>query len=333
VEEFSSRPVLPNFSSSLHYNKLRHRSRCGAESYPFTLGGDSDNNTSKTVLHLGGSTPNKEVEYKQVKKILLATAAASFMGISLLGAQSASATVTPSPSPTPTQQQFHQKQILRPEQFEIAIDRVDGRTFDTVRARGPVSLSDGNDTVTRNFLDVLDDRGVNAVNLFHDPLAALTIYPGTCSAAVVQQGNWTFNGGRGIYARETGRGTFTLTGLVSARERDYRSWGWNDQWNYSQNLNWNIHRQRVCPLVGLTAGQVLREVLRQRLGGSPHITFDQVSFNVQGVGVASQPRIVRDPCEHQYPSPSDSATLNAYHGTPDPRSTCDAVPTPVRIAA
>jgi hypothetical protein len=271
------------------------------------------------------------VEYKQVKKILLATAAASFLGISLLGAQSASAGVVPSPEPTPTQQQFQHKQILRPEQFEIAIDRVDGRTLDTVLARGPVSLSDGNDTVTRNFLDVLDDRGANAVNLFHDPLNLPTIVPGTCSAVFAQQGNWTFRGGRGIYARETGRGTFTLTGLVSARERTYRSWGWNDQWNYSQNLNWNYHRQQVCPLVGLTAGQVLREVLRQRLGGSSHILFDQVSFNVQGVGVASQPRIVRDPCQYQ----THGVALRSYHGnpSPDPRSTCYETAVPIETAA
>jgi hypothetical protein len=268
------------------------------------------------------------VEYKQVKKILLATAAASFMGISLLGAQSASATETP--SPTPTQQQFHQpRPVLRPQQFEIAIDRVGVRTLDTVLARGPVSLSDGNDTVTRNFLDVLDDRGANAVNLFHDPLNQPTIVPSTCSAVFAQQGSWTFNGGRGIYARETGRGMFTLTGLVSARERNFRSWNWNDQWNYSQNLNWNIHRQQVCPLVGLTAGQVLREVVRQRLGGSPRIQFDQVSFNVQGVGVASQPRLVRDPCQYQ----TDGPTLGAYHGRPDPRSTCYVVPTPTESAA
>lgn len=264
-----------------------------------------------------------------MKKFLLVTAAASAMGISLLGATSASATVTPSPTPT-QQQQYHQpRPVLRPQQFEIALDRVgNGRLLNTVLARGPVSIFDGNDTTVSNFLDVLDDRGPNAVNLVHDPLAALTIYPGTCSAAVVQQGNWRFRGGRGIYARETGQGTFTLTALVSARERNFRSWNWNSQWNYNQNLNWNIHRQQVCPLVGLTSTQLLREVQRQALGGSPRIVFDQVAINAQGVGVASQPRLVRNPCQYV----TDGPTLGAYHGTPTPRSTCETA-VPIESAA
>jgi len=262
-----------------------------------------------------------------VKKILLATAAAAFMGLSL-GVPAAHAGVTP--SPTPSQQQFHQPKVnLRPEQFEIALDRVgNGRLLNTVLARGPVSLFDGNDTTVSNFLDVLDDRGPNAVNLFHDPLNQPTIFPGTCSAVWLQQANWNFRGGRGIYARETGRGTYTLTGIVSARERNLRSFNWNPGWNYSQNMNW-FHRPQVCPLVGLTSFQILREVQRQALGGTPRIVFDQVAFNAQGTGFASQPRIVPVPCQYS----TDGPMLNAHRIYPDPHSTCDAVPTPIQAAA
>ncbi len=331
--DFLSPAVLLSCSSSLHYNKLRHRSRCGAESYPFTLGGDSDNNTSKTVLHLGGSTPNKEVEYTQVKKILLATAAAGFMALSI-GVPAASATVTP--SPTPTQQQFqHPPRVqLLPQQFEIARTDVGARDLNTVLARGPVRLTDGNDTVLGGnlFRHILDDRGVNSVNLRHSPLGLPQLYPGTCSAALLQTVGWTFNGGQGIYRNETGRGTAIVSLLASGHVRNFKSWSWNDGWNYSQNLNSNYSRNlRVCPLDGLTRAQVLAQIIRHLRGLPTVVQFDQVSLNVQGRGVASQPRLVRDPCQYQ----TDGPTLGAYHGdpTPAPRSTCYETAVPIESAA
>jgi hypothetical protein len=264
-----------------------------------------------------------------VKKILLATAAASFMGLSLLGAQSASATVTP--SPTPTQQQFHQRQILRPQQFEIARTDVGARDLNTVLARGPVSLTDGNDTVLGGnlFRHILDDRGVNSVNLRHSPLGLPQLYPGTCSAALLQTVGWTFNGGQGIYRNETGRGTALVSLLASGHVRNFKSWNWNDQWNYSQNINSNYGRNlRVCPLDGLTRAQVLAQIIRHLRGLPTVVQFDQVSLNVQGRGVASQPRLVRDPCQYQ----TDGPTLGAYHGTPTPRSTCETA-VPIESAA
>lgn len=283
-----------------------------------------------------------------MKKILLATAAASFMGISLLGAQSASAGVVPTPEPSqqlvtpyPTHTIYPQPRPVqfRPEQFEIALDQVGGVFLNTVRADGPVRFRNGDDTTVNQFRDLLSDRGANAVNFDHNRLAPpIAVYLNTCSAVFLQQSPWQFNGGRGIYARERGNGTVTLTGIVSAHQRNFQRWSWNPSWNYGQNMNWNYVQpvnRGVCPLRGLSQFDILREVQRQILGGTPRIQFDQFSFNLQGVGVASQPRLVRDPCP--YPTyRSDGPTLNAYHGdpSPDPRGTCyPSAPAPERLAA
>jgi len=276
------------------------------------------------------------VEYKQVKKILLATAAAGFMALSI-GVPAASATVTPSPEPSSQTFYQHPPRVqLLPQQFEIARTDVGARDLDTVLARGPVRLTDGNDTVLGNnlFRHILDDRGVNSVNLRHSPLGLPQLYPGTCSAALLQTVGWTFNGGQGIYRNETGRGTAIVSLLASGHVRNFKSWGWNDQWNYSQNLNSNYSRNlRVCPLDGLTRAQVLAQIVRHLRGLPTTVQFDQVSLNVQGRGVASQPRSVYDPCQHQYPT--DGPTLRAYHGdpSPTPRSTCYETAVPIESAA
>lgn len=255
-----------------------------------------------------------------MKKIIFASAAAAFMGISLLGAQSASATTpTPEPSsqlvtPYPTHTNYHPpRPVLRPQQFEIALDQLGGRTFNTVDARGPVRLTDGDTTPLTPFRDLLSDRGPNAVNLDSNRLnVPFAVNLGTCSAAFYQVSPWQFRGGRGIYANETGFGNLTLVGIASAHQRSFKTWKWNDQWNYGQNMNWIQPRNlQVCPLRNLSPDQIRREVIRQLLGGSPRVQFDQLSFNIQGTGVASQPRIVRPPHYDPHPYPSETVTTEA----------------------
>lgn len=285
-----------------------------------------------------------------MKKILLGTAAAGIMALSIGLPTVAKAGVVPSPEPSqqivtpyPSYDPHHVRPVqFRPEQFEIALDQVGGVFLNTVRADGPVRFRNGDDTTISQFRDLLSDRGANAVNFDHNRLAPpIAVYLNTCSAVFLQQSPWQFNGGRGIYARERGNGTVTLTGIVSAHQRNFQRWNWNPSWNYNQNMNWNFVQpinRAVCPLRGLSQFDILREVQRQILGGTPRIQFDQFSFNLQGVGVASAPShpIVR-PCPYPtYATPSQVASLDAYRGdhpTPDPTSTCDAAPAPVRLAA
>jgi hypothetical protein len=198
--------------------------------------------------------------------------AALTAGLALSGTTAALAGQTPSPSPSPTQltpsPDHHNRPVLRPEHFDIALDNIGTTNLDDVEATGPVHIVGGTDTTINNFLDRFKDAAGNTVNVIHTPLPLPVLNARTCSATFDQTGIWRFVGGTGLYVGETGRGQFVLQGLVSLN---------TDQWGR-------------CPLAHMTPWQVLRDVE----SAHPNLSASMIDFNVQAGGVASvpaQPRI------------------------------------------
>jgi hypothetical protein len=131
------------------------------------------------------------------------------------------ARITHAGNPTPEPTQFgnpRDRVRCRPEHFNIALvlagNNLQNVITNYAAATGPVSGTGTDDSVS-DTLDRLNlPSPADRVNLRHTgipfPLVNLT----NCTVAVLQNGNWTFNGGRGINRFAIGNGTFHLALLA-----------------------------------------------------------------------------------------------------------------------